>query len=117
MAAVLGLLASRNPGLATGAVVCAWTDGERRTPAMRKSREKMRLCKRSDPDSVLGTSGECEAEQINRKVALCRHRPNRSNGQNQSLVFMVKAELQICIAILLRSPQQKNCKKAIFNII
>ena len=68
---------------------------------MSKSGEKMRLCNgtssvvrdfaevgnlrrgwRSDPDSVLGTSGECEAEQINSKVALFRRRPTRIERTN-----------------------------------
>jgi hypothetical protein len=37
----------------TGIPVCAWADWKRRTPAMRKSREKMRLCNGTSLDERL----------------------------------------------------------------
>ena len=65
-------------------------------------------------NSVLGTSGECEAEQINGKIALWRRRRNRSDGQNRFLVFMVKAGTADMYKNLAAESAIKKLQKASF---
>src|SRR5262245_4626983 len=46
------------------------------------------------------------------KVMHWRRRRNGSNGENQSLVFMVKAEISVSLEIILGRLQAENCRNA-----